>query len=457
MDYLNTLKLKHIVLCFILFVSFNTFGQSYADCEDPQSVEDTECLSTLDLCIDYANIGPDDYVDIFVTLNDNIIVDPCGISVNNDAQYGTVEKITENGECYVRYTVTDPNYEIRDSFTYNYCYEALCDYPMNYCEGGGKIWTMQIQYTGEEDNVAAVVKGKEGPNSNPFDTIYGLSTGDIFFVDGTDLGKNQTEWLFTFYTNNTISAANVFSTAQVHTSCSEDIFGVDFGVFTPIKGCVASKNDKLQCIDFSNPDAVPGNFTIAPQVYCDQTYVVVLLDGVGLLPIDFGSVTGRAISSNNLITWSIDAVVGEEYLILQSSSNGVAWSDIMKTKNPQIGEFKFLDKNVDSEITYYRFKMISFNGDDTYSRSIKVANKQIKDKGVTVFPNPVKDVVNFKSEFKIQSVRILNVSGQVVHVQNIEAHQADINTQLLGIDAGIYYMEFNVENQERVIKKLSIF
>lgn len=74
--------------------------------------------------------------------------------------------------------------------------------------------------------------------------------------------------------------------------------------------------------------------------------------------------------------------------------------------------------------------------------------------GLSVFPNPAKDVLNIKANVAINSVSILNTMGQVVYTASVNASTTSI--QVDGLSAGVYTVVINSDNamstQKLIIK-----
>lgn len=72
----------------------------------------------------------------------------------------------------------------------------------------------------------------------------------------------------------------------------------------------------------------------------------------------------------------------------------------------------------------------------------------------TLFPNPVKDILNLTAKETINSVSISNVLGQVVFNSNIDALEATID--MSGYANGTYFMKVTFGNEtffKKIIKE----
>ncbi|GLR19454.1 hypothetical protein GCM10007940_40700 [Portibacter lacus] len=438
------------------------FSQGNPPCLDPDATVAGECGVSFDLCIDYQALPQSGIVDIDVTSNDILgLFNSCDLELISDnpeymAEHGVVTKINDNGNCKFRYALTDLNYVGTDTFSYLLNYINPCEPLPTDCNGQGKIWTMTSNYYGP-DNAAVIVKAKQGPNLVPVDTVFNLMYGTSFFVDGTHLGPNQTEWAFGFYGNGDLNSP-IFEYARVHTSCSVWIFGQDFGIFRPISGCIASKNDKSDCVIYENKEAYQNTGKRAEQVNqftVDTTDVIVYILPFGNLPIDFTYMWGRAQETNNLIAWEIATVINEEYMFLQYSNDGINWENLTKYRDLKAGNFDFLHENIESATTYYRFKMISTEGGESFSRSINVHNKNMKTKDVDIYPNPTADVIHFASEEKIEYIEIYDLSGRLISLKNIGANSVQLSKSELEVSGGIFIAAVYLENNFKVLRKVT--
>lgn len=76
-----------------------------------------------------------------------------------------------------------------------------------------------------------------------------------------------------------------------------------------------------------------------------------------------------------------------------------------------------------------------------------------KTNDITVFPNPVIDVVNFTSKEIINSIDIFNVLGQkIMTVENIQNNQLDVSS----LESGSYILKIKSNsgfNRAKIIKQ----
>jgi 1,4-alpha-glucan branching enzyme len=74
------------------------------------------------------------------------------------------------------------------------------------------------------------------------------------------------------------------------------------------------------------------------------------------------------------------------------------------------------------------------------------------DEEIVVYPNPVRDILYLQNLGEVTSLKLLNLSGQVISVLNITDESSDLD--LNDISAGIYILLFELEDGSSISKKI---
>ncbi len=99
------------------------------------------------------------------------------------------------------------------------------------------------------------------------------------------------------------------------------------------------------------------------------------------------------------------------------------------------------------------YKVIAQNGDIkewTVNVTKITNNSEFETEFVTIYPNPISDILTIKSENNIVKINILNSSGNII----LQSYQNNIN--LSNLNSGIYFVEiFTIDNVfiRKIIKK----
>lgn len=172
-------------------------------------------------------------------------------------------------------------------------------------------------------------------------------------------------------------------------------------------------------------------------------------------PLPVTLVRFNAVSENNtaLLTWSTSAETNSSVFDIQRSQNAIEWMKIDEVmalgKSNSMHQYQYVDPQPLNGINYYRLKMIDRDGTFALSRVLSVHFESLEN--VTLFPNPVSDVlkINNTQNLAIQSVEIVDVSGKTVYLNK---NQSDLlNAASKGIDIhnladGIYIVKVTDAN-----------
>ena len=114
----------------------------------------------------------------------------------------------------------------------------------------------------------------------------------------------------------------------------------------------------------------------------------------------------------------------------------------------------YLDKaNLPSKI-FWSVKAIDASkkySDKSQEKEFSVlAVSDSKNEAVSIYPNPVKDVLNVKTVSKIKTHKVYNLSGQIVNAKLISDKTIDFSR----LEKGIYVVEILLENGKKLTQKI---
>lgn len=180
------------------------------------------------------------------------------------------------------------------------------------------------------------------------------------------------------------------------------------------------------------------NFTGGATMDCSITEPPVLL------PVEYTNIYGKAIEQTNLISWTTEQEVHNDFFTLQKSTNGTLWSSIGTVDgagNSSVqNSYRFLDTENINGLRYYRIKQTDFNGLEKISEPIAVSNTNFDPFG-TIFPNPV--INEFSIEYSgnhlnsTYNLSIVDEMGRVVKVFNTMLKH-DNNFSVPELNKGVY-------------------
>jgi len=147
-----------------------------------------------------------------------------------------------------------------------------------------------------------------------------------------------------------------------------------------------------------------------------------ILDACNLLPIEMtASLQVHLNDKTAVLRWRTATEINNAGFEVQRSKDGMAWERIGwkagqgNTTTPQ--SYTYIDENPFFGISYYRLKQVDFNGDIAYSN---VVSLRYMSNGVTVYPNPVKDLLYVRTDYGVvQQITIYDSTGkQIIDTTN---------------------------------------
>jgi Secretion system C-terminal sorting domain len=212
-------------------------------------------------------------------------------------------------------------------------------------------------------------------------------------------------------------------------------------------------------------DATPGTRAtvqkrVVVQTDRDWRYTSVVLQ------VEFVQFTGIRLDNTILLNWGVITPAEiDHFEIEQSLDNNIysfrgAVTDAVKINEQQ--SFNFTDdvKDINTDVIYYRLKVVGKSGAIKYSNIVVIRTGPVKTP-VTVMPNPVKDYVTMQffveKDTKV-TVRLVSETGKTVLVQNYSAVKGN-NTimikNLTSFGTGLYTLQLLINN-EVIVRKLVI-
>ncbi len=168
------------------------------------------------------------------------------------------------------------------------------------------------------------------------------------------------------------------------------------------------------------------------------------------LPIELLSFAAKAHNKQVDLKWSTAAEINNDFFTIERSRDGVEFETVAIVQgagnaNHQI-DYASVDQYPFNGVSYYRLKQTDFDGTSkTYPmQSVEIDAPMI----VQLYPNPCRGQLNIEfTEFEhTAQVRVLNLSGQVVHSSQMNTSR--IQLDLSALAGGVYLVQ--VEHREQL-------
>ncbi|MFM6926322.1 MAG: T9SS type A sorting domain-containing protein, partial [Ferruginibacter sp.] len=177
-----------------------------------------------------------------------------------------------------------------------------------------------------------------------------------------------------------------------------------------------------------------------------------------VLPVKFLNLTGVLQAQKVLLSWKVIADKEVDHFEVERSINNNTFIKTgTVTKNIRLNtieDLAFTDdvSNVNSDVIYYRIKVIGKAGEVQYS-NILLIRKQLNKTGLTIVPNPAKENVSISFVAEKESsvnIRLIDDNGKLVLLKDQKVSKGNNTIQLTGLDrysSGVYVIQVYVNNE----------
>jgi hypothetical protein len=187
-----------------------------------------------------------------------------------------------------------------------------------------------------------------------------------------------------------------------------------------------------------------------------------------VLPVRLLSFSASYVSANNVkVSWSTTDEVNADYFVVERSSDGtgfisVAQVNASETINP-VHSYNVNDQlyNVNSNMVYYRLRIVDKDGKYTYSKIIPVKLDQ-PENNISVYPNPVDNyaILNIYADKPgTAMLRLIDNAGKQIITKSFtvtNGNNSIMIDQLGVLQRGIYVIQVVMNNNlynQKIVKK----
>lgn len=170
------------------------------------------------------------------------------------------------------------------------------------------------------------------------------------------------------------------------------------------------------------------------------------------LPLNLISFKLSLVENEAWLEWETSEETLFSHFEIEYSTDGDSFTPLSETIQGlnQKGLNRYFLRHIpESEVNYYRLKMVDLDGQFTYSRVEVLYNQFDVAKSLTLYPNPARSVINVKSSQIGRPYRIYNATGQVCKEGVIEFNPQSID--LSGLPSGIYNLRLGAQISRFII------
>ena len=170
-----------------------------------------------------------------------------------------------------------------------------------------------------------------------------------------------------------------------------------------------------------------------------------------VLPLHWLSVSGTLnVNKNAVITFKVNETNVFKYEIEKSSnSSSFAGVGTLSSKGNGENNYQFTDATALEGTKYYRIKQTDNDGRFSYSSIIKLAANA--NNTLSIYPNPVKDVVSISGATVGSTAYLVDVMGKVL--QQITVAQSSFTIDMSKYSNGVYLLKTTNGAAQKIIKE----
>lgn len=187
----------------------------------------------------------------------------------------------------------------------------------------------------------------------------------------------------------------------------------------------------------------PGNKLLLVFRNFDLGIYAKTFDVAGILPVQLTTFTVSQDNNANLLRWHTENEVDNKLFEIEHSKDAVSFSKIGEV-NAQLPasephDYNFKHTTPAEGINYYRLKQIDIDGHFTYSKIISDTFNPENRSVITLFPNPVREVLHTTYSLDGNKEIIIR-DNQGRTVKRITGSERSFDINVAGLPAGSYYI-----------------
>jgi Secretion system C-terminal sorting domain len=173
-----------------------------------------------------------------------------------------------------------------------------------------------------------------------------------------------------------------------------------------------------------------------------------------VLPVELTQFDVNTEGSKNHLTWRTESEKNNSHFDIERSTDGTTFHNIGQVKgNNKPSSYQFIN-NQPFATSYYRLRQIDFDGTETVSKIVSVAQTG-KGKGLKVYPNPVSSLLTIEVIARNEATegsdfQILNLLGQQVLTGKTPSGGRGLDVSAL--PQGTYFLKVGAE-QAKFVKQ----
>jgi hypothetical protein len=180
------------------------------------------------------------------------------------------------------------------------------------------------------------------------------------------------------------------------------------------------------------------------------------------LPSELVSFRLNKEENSNELLWEVASEQNLSHYIIESSADGITFNDIgtilASGNSNQTMYYTFSDFNYHLPKTYYKLRMVDYDGEKSYSNIVATDRSfEITDIKMNIYPNPSNGEFNLSLNLLSKgdiSIRVLNLQGQLIYNEISKGLKGEnyFNYDFSNLANGVYHIEVIQSNKKKTVQ-----
>ncbi len=166
------------------------------------------------------------------------------------------------------------------------------------------------------------------------------------------------------------------------------------------------------------------------------------------MPLEVTDLSGRHVNGENLVEWTLEADLENQYVLLERSADGVVFEQLAQVKDSATNakSYQYKDERPLEGDNYYRLIQVD-NHDSRSASHIIVVDAPINDQSAILYPNPSRERLNVKTaKMESYAYQIYNSTGMILKSGNFSDMQYNHELNVQDLATGIYVLSLYSNN-----------
>ena len=174
------------------------------------------------------------------------------------------------------------------------------------------------------------------------------------------------------------------------------------------------------------------------------------------LPVELLHFHANPANGQVALNWSTASEVNNDYFTVERSADKENWEEVVRLdgngSTNTMNQYSTIDPKPLIGTSYYRLKQTDTNGQYSHSHVVPVT---FLSEELEIYPNPTSDIFYVQGDLSnVSVIQIIDGRGRVVSFDSQTNLAKEWNLAELGLDRGVYFVEFILNSGVTVTEKL---